>query len=211
MGFAIGENIEVSIRGTWQAESWFNVWQYTVASTVGVATAAQWGEGWWNHVKTLYRTLAPVVITNLFQSVLVKSIDDPAGDYGEFAIPSGESVGLRGAGGLVDPMPTFNAAAVRLAVATRATRPGQKRFTFLYEADSVGQYIGAAYTTGLVNLMDLMTATMILGAPVATGTLQPVVVRKDGNGIVVAAQDITGYAISPFVATQGSRKVNKGM
>lgn len=211
MGFSNGDRVEISIRGTWLDQAWFNVWQYRVGAAVALVTAEQLGEAWWNHVKTTYRAIAPDTVTTCFQSVLVKSLESPTGDYGEYSIPFAEADGTRSPSGIGDPLPSYTGIGVRLSVGTRATRPGQKRLTFLYEADQSANVLAAGITAAAVALMDVMIVEMVLGSPAATMTLQPVVVRKDVAGMATVDQDITSYAINPYISSQISRKRGHGI
>ena len=53
---------------------------------------------------------------------------------------------------------------------------------------------------------------IILGAPVATGVLEPVVTRLSPDGTtVLASQPVAGYVINPNQTTQNSRKVGRGV
>lgn len=211
MALAAGEIIEVSIRGNWLAQAWFNVWQYEVGVTLPGENAAQVAQAWWNHVKSTYRALAPNLADVYFSSVICKSLDSPTGDYAEYAIPPAEQNGTRAVGAGGDALPSFLGAGVRLAVGTRVTRPGQKRFNFLYEGDVVQQTLVGPYITLINAHMAVMSVTMVLGAPIATATLNPVVVRKGIDGMAVADQPVTGFALNTFVTSQVSRKRGRGI
>lgn len=211
MAFNVGDIVEISISGDWQAQRWFNIWQYEVSVVAGSDTAADIGEAWWNHVKTTYRALAATIITQAFLNVSVKTLESLVGDYGNFPIPAGERVGTRASGGLGDYLPSFSGAGVRLAVATRLTRPGQKRFPFLMDLDSDANALGSAFNALLVTHMNVMDSTMVLGAPAALATLNPVVVSKFPNGLQEVWQPVTGYAVNPNITSQVSRKVGNGI
>lgn len=207
---ANGSIIEISVIGLALDQTVMNVFQYEAGSVLSGTTATQLGEAYWNHVKTTYRGLCPTVFSGYFRTIKVAELNDPAGAYGEYTVPTGERGGTRNPGGANTPLPAFAAVGMRLAVATRTTRPGQKRFPFVTEEDNdYGQLtpgiIAAANALGAV-----LTTTITLGAPSALTTLKPVIVRKDAAGAVTAQQDVTGFIVNPFVTSQVSRKPGRG-
>lgn len=210
MALSMGEIIEISLRQVWLGQEVMQVFQYEVGSPPVPAESQHVGEAWWNHVKTAYRACCPTIAGEVFQSVLLKSLSFPQGDYGEFAIPTGERAGTRTVTGQIDLLPPFNAIGMRLTVGSRLTRPGQKRFAFLVEGDqNAGQFGGSLY--GLVQTLgNVLTEPMLLGAPAATTNLLPVVVRKTANGTPSVHQGVTGYLVNTRITTQNSRKIGKG-
>lgn len=210
MAIGAGSLIEVSLMQSFlSGNSVMNVFQYLVQGTFGPAGASAVGEAWWNHVKDEYRAIC-TTNASPFRSVLVRELDDPAGAYGEYSIPTSEWPGTRPppAG---DWMPMFVTAGVRLTVDTRVTRPGQKRFSYLTESDCDGTYLSLGYSVPLGALMDVLTTELVLGAPVAGGSLLPIITKKDGaTGAVLAHQPVTGYIINNAVTHQVSRRVGRG-
>lgn len=210
---AIPDNalIEVSLRMQWLAQSVFNVFQYQVSGVVVPPTAPEVGEAWWNHVKSAYRALAVTGTSATFETVTVRTLNDPSGDLGEFAVPSGERQGTRAAGALGDFMPSYVGCGVRLTVATRATRPGQKRLPFLTQGDVLNQALEAAWLTLATSWANVIDTNMVLGAPAAAVELIPIVVRKDSSGAVIAQQDVVGHLVNTNATTQVSRKIGRGI
>lgn len=210
---AIGTDslIEVSMRGSILGSQIYNVFQYQVVVGVNGITAAQYGEAWWNHVKTTMRGLFPTSFSGYFQSVLVRELNNATGDYGEYAIPTAERAGTRSVGTADSPLPLVNALGMRLTVGTRATRPGQKRFFCLAENDQDYDSLTSGVVTAANSLGAVLVADMVLGAPAATCTLRGVVTRKDVNGVVTAHQDVTGWLVNPRVTSQVSRKYGRGV
>lgn len=211
MAIGSGDLIEVSLRGTQLGSVVYNVFQYEVVVGLGSVTAAQYAEAWWNHVKTTMRGLFPTSYSGYFQSVLLRELNDPTGDYGEFAIPTAERAGTRSVGAADSPLPPFNAVGMRLTVSTRATRPGQKRFTCLAEADQDYDALQSGVISAANALGAVLTADMVLGAPAATATFRPIVVRKDNLGAVTAYQRVTGYLVNSRPTSQVSRKFGRGI
>lgn len=205
-----GDIVEISNVGHAFDIEMRNVWQYQIASTIPNLSAPELGESWWNHVKTALRGVVTSPYSAMFQSVLVRELNDVTGDYGEFAVPPGEQAGTRSPGAASETLPPFAAASLRLTVATRTTRPGHKRFPGMVEGDQTGGTVVAAVTTALNALGAVVSNTMVLGAPALTVTLTPIVVKKDAAGFVVASQPIVGYLASPYVTTQNSRKFGHG-
>ena len=210
MAIGAGSLLEVTLVQAFLGNAQvLNVFQYAVGGSFGTVSAANWGEAWWNHVKTPMRAICSANASP-FRAVRVREMEDPVGAYGEFGIPTGEWAGTRTppAG---DWLPMFVGAGVRLSVATRVTRPGQKRFSYLTEADCDGTLLLTAYSTLLNTLMTTLAANMVLGAPALAAELQPVVVRKDPTtGLPTASQPVTGYIISNNVTSQVSRKAGRG-
>lgn len=169
------------------------------------------GEAWWNDVKTDWRALVPSDVTNFsFESVLVEEFDG-SGGLGEFAIPSGERDGTRIPSSSSGFMPSYVACGMRLTVPTRTTRPGQKRFPGLDEADVSNNVIGAEYLDLVEDLSRVYDTTITLGAPVALGTLTPKICKRDpADGHILASQDVAGHVINPYVTSQVSRRRGHG-
>jgi len=210
---AIGTNslIQVSVAMDTLGSKVMNVWDFQVVVAPGTITAAQYGEAFWNHVKTNYRALAPIYLGGVFKSIKVLELDNPAGDYGEYAVPTAEQVGTRTNPSTGEMMPGFVAAGARITVPTRVTRPGQKRFPFVAEADANDALLIGGYKTALTNLMDLMTGGLILGAPAATATLALIVVGRNADGSVRDYQISNGYLLNDYVTSQVSRKRGRGI
>lgn len=211
MAILTGALLEVSINGEANNNAVYNVWQYEVGTTAPTITAEHVAQAWWQHVKTVYRAVAATNYSGLFRQVMVRELNAPTGAFGTWAIPSAEWAGTRSPGAAAEFLPTFNAAGVRLNVGTRVTRPGQKRFSGLVESDNNSGSLTAGVLTALDNLMVVMIASMTLGAPAATMTLQPIVVRKDAVGAVTAHQAIGSYSTNNLITSQVSRKPGRGV
>lgn len=212
MAIFLDTDLQIAIRQRHTAQQIENVFSYNVMGTpLGVSvTAEQLGEAWWNHVKATWRAAVPSAFGNYQYSVFVKVVNNPAGDYGEYAIPLAEQAGTRTATAS-EALPPFNAASVRMSVSTRATRPGQKRFSFLTEQDQANGLLLSSLSTPLIAMMTVMCSQMTLGAPAALFVLQPKVFSLAPGDIVVAEQDITGFVINNYVSSQTSRKVGHGI
>lgn len=208
-----GSHIQVALEMSSQNQQQMNVWYYTVGEIAVGVTAHNIAEAWWNHVKSAYRATAVATQTGFkFLSVTIRDDDDPAGDAATFAITAGEQAGTRSApAGGSDLMPPYASATARLHVGTRATRPGSKRFGFLYEADNVHGYLDAGFAGVVTGVLAVAATNIVLGAPAALTQLLPVVRGKgSSNPPVITYQPITGYSVSPYVTTQNSRKFGRG-
>lgn len=210
MALAQFDLIEIVMNMRAQGQETLNIFQYSIQSIPVTVTAVQLAEGWWNHVKATYRALQIVSQPDTFISVRVRELNDPAGDYAEFDVPTAEKLGTRANPAQQELLPSFNAAGVRLVVGTRTTRPGQKRFPFLTESDNNGGVLQAAYKALLTSHMNIMSVPMVLGAPAALTDLYPIVTKKDQFGVVSAYQFVTGYIINNNVTSQNSRKIGRG-
>jgi len=206
-----GSKISISLNATSAGQTIMNVWEYSVLEIVGTPTAGHYGEAWWNHVKAGYRALALAAWGQVFTSVRVSELGNPLGEYGEFAIPTGERAGTRSNPTDAESMPNFTAVGVRLSVSTRVTRPGQKRFAFLTQSDVLGEDVQAPFQTLVATLMTTMVANMTLGAPAAGVVLVPNVVGLNADGTIRGAQLVTGYAINGKVTSQVSRRFGRGI
>lgn len=174
------------------------------------ANAAQGAEAWWNEVKDEWRALYPSSSDVSMDSVFFQEIGGGL-EYGEYAIPTGERLGTRVATGLGDFLPAYVAVGCRLSVTTRVTRPGQKRFPFALEGDNVNGRVGDAFLALCASVAALYSTPLIMGAPVATGTLTPQIARFDrATGTLEAQQEAVGYVLNGFFTSQVSRRPGHG-
>lgn len=211
MAITTGTRISITMLMNLHQQDIMNVWSYNVLELVGTPTAVNYGEAWWNHVKTVYRSLAIAGFGNVFKAVRVTELGNSAGEYGEFPIPTGEQAGTRANPTDAQFTPLFTAAGIRLTVGTRLTRPGQKRIPFLLQEDAVSQDITPGFISLLNTFMGTMKTNMTLGAPAAGVVLVPSVVGLNPDGSVRASQVVTGYVIDTVTTTQVSRRVGRGM
>lgn len=188
-----------------------NVWSYNVLEIIGTPTAGDYAEAWWNHVKTNYRALASAYFGTTFIKVVCSELGNPTtGEYGEYAIPSGEAAGSRSYSS-GEAMPPFVSVGMRLAVLTRTTRPGQKRLGWVMEGDVNGSDVQSGYLGLADTLGATMLANMTLGAPAAGVVLVPHVVSLNTDGSIRAAQLASGYSLNTKATSQVSRKWGRGI
>jgi len=187
-----------------------NVYQYAVDVPLGEDDPVSLGNAWWNNIKSVYRAIPAAAMGDVFQSVIVRELNNPAGAYGQYAIPPAEKPGTRGAPAQQEQMPPFCAAAIRLVVGSRATRPGQKRIAYLTESDNMNGVLQSAFVALLQPLGVIISNDMTMGAPTLATVLHPIVCRKDASGVVTAHQKVVGYLISPYVSSQNTRKIGRG-
>lgn len=211
MAIGIGVPLKIVIRGQWQGQVFNNIcWYETDGAAFLTADAVGVGEAFWNDIKTVWRAAMATTAELTTTSILV-SEPGPTGAFGEFAVPPDEQQGTRTVSPLTFP-PSFNAAGIRLTVATRTTRPGQKRIVGACEQDITGNTLVAGYITLLNNLAPKFAEPIILGAPVATGVLTPIVTRVASiGGAVLASQPVTGWVTNPNATSQVSRKIGRGV
>lgn len=187
-----------------------NSWQYKITTTPApTISAANIAEAWWNHVKTQYRAQVATAFGDAFREVQCKTLMSSTGDYGTFGIPPGEQPGTRStpAG---DSAANFLAVGAKLNVQTRVTRPGHKRFGFLFEADSAANTMQAAMLTLCENIC-IAARTPTLGIPALGIELLGQVVRKTTQGLLLTSQEWTSFTVSNIVTTQNTRKVGRGI
>lgn len=211
MAIGAGSLIEVAIGGAIFSQQWMNVYTYLVVGELGSPTASDWGEALWNDLKATLRPLVSAAHDGAFVYARVREMDDPAGEYGEYAVPVGERGGtLSWSGG--DVLPPMLAAAIRLTVGTRVTRPGQKRIPGADEAQMANAIWVPGYLAALNAHGFALTQPSTLGAPALGSEVQPVIVSRDRvTGLPQAHQAVTGYVVSSYVTTQNTRKVGRGI
>jgi len=208
-----GQRYAIQVRMENQGQQCLNIWLYQIAGVLGGASLINILEAYWNHVSAGYRGLADSTNVGFrFLSVYGADAEDDLGEVAEYPVPGAQQYGTRSvAVGSREPAPSFLAAGVRLAVATRSTRPGQKRLPFLLRDDLNGQSVQDNYKTAATALLDLAVGELVLGAP-ALGVTLTTQVRGIGSSepAVVSFQDVIGYAINPNATSQNSRKIGNG-
>jgi len=211
MAITEGTLLQISVNYTLYLQQMMNVWTYEVGGTFSGITAGAVANAYWQRVKASYRGLISTDFGAAFSKVVVADASDPTGDYGEYSIPSSERTGTRSTSSS-NGMPPFVAAGVRLAVATRVTRPGQKRFPGLMESDSAGENVDPGFITLVNAIMDAATVSVTLGSPALGMDLNPIVIKRDpATGSVLATEPVTGYTVNTRSTSQVSRKVGRGM
>ena len=211
MPIVVGGRLKITLRWQMSLQNCEAVQWY---STDGAAflTADMSGvlEAYWNDIKTVWRNL--IVTSPEFQfTELLGAEENPSGAFGSYAVPVLERQGTRAAGALGNFMPGFNSAGVKLNVATRVTRPCQKRLPGLMEGDNANGLLEAPYIA-LANLVAAKySAPVVLGVPVATGVLEPIICHLDPvTGLPIASQPVIGHSINQFITSQVSRKIGHG-
>lgn len=212
MALNVDDLLQITVNYQWLNQEVVNVWTYRVTASLGTDTLGQLAQAYWNHVKGVYRALAPAVTaTNIFTSVIAKEMVE-GGDYAEYAIPANERTGLRTFTTGDTFGASFLAVGARMTVPSSLTRAGQKRFPFVLDGDVSGNDLGPT----IINLVaDIMRVAgkedIILGAPALGTTLLPVIVGEpNASRPTRVYQDVTGYIVSPYVTTQNSRKRGRG-
>lgn len=205
------EVIKVQVRGLLMGQRVENIqWYVPTGAAFLTAEAAGVAEAYWNDIKTLWRGFHVASPADTTLSVFVS---EPGSDgaYGEYAIPTGEQQGTRDATGAGQLLPPTNSVGVRLTVASRVTRPGQKRFWGVWEGDNEYGVLQPALYAAADALAVKFSDNITLGSPVATGVLIPVIVHNDPiTGEYVSRQEVVGHAVSTYISTQNSRKFGRG-
>lgn len=211
MALAVGSLLEFAVRGFFYRQVWMNVWTYRIGIYPVAVSAAQLAEAYWQHVKTTYRNVPVSDLGDFFQEVTCRELDSLTGALGSYTIPSGERAGTRSPSGTT-VQPAFMAAGATLAVATRVTRPGSKRFGGLCEGDVLDGSLTASPIAAIEALLAVAAVPIILGAPAALVELAPVVVRRDrSTGLPLANQSVESTSVDTLVTTQNTRKVGRGI
>lgn len=204
-------DLKIVLRGSFLGQEVEVVqWYRPLGAAFLTATPEGVGEAYWNDIKTAWRACHVASSEDTTTSIFV-SEPGAGGAYGEYAVPAGEQSGTRSATGLGDFMPPYVTVAMRQTVATRTTRPGQKRFWGALEGDNTNGALQAALKALVETLAAKFDSTITLGSPVATGTLDPEIVRLAGvPATVTARQDVAGHLVAAQLSTQNSRKKGRG-
>lgn len=211
MPIGIGIPLKITIAGTVLSQT-FNIvcWYSTDGAAFLTADPAAVGNAYWQDIKAAWRALMVNSVGVRTTSIKVAEAG-PTGAYGEYAIPSGEQLGLRSAASS-DFQPAFLAVGIKQTVATRVTRPGQKRIPGSLEEDQAAGVWSGTYMGLVTALAPKFAVPIILGAPVATGVLEPIVTRLSTDGsTVLASQPVAGFVVNPNVTSQNSRKPGRGI
>lgn len=210
MAIGAGSLIEVNIGGRIFSQQWMNSWTFVVVGEVGSPSAANIGEAIWNDLKTNYRALVATSHASAFEYVKVREMDSLTGEYGEFAIPSGERAGTGGTTATTLE-PPFVAAGIRFTVATRVTRPGQKRIPGQRAEDENSGLWTTAYLTKLQTFAQNALDCEVLGTPAVGTEVDLVVVKTDpATGLPLAHQEVIGFVANTAITSQVSRKIGTG-
>lgn len=204
-------HLKIAIRGRFLAQQVEVVqWYRPTGAAFLTATPDGVGEAFWNDIKTVWRGLFVESVALLTESIFV-SEPGSSGAYGEYPVPTAEQQGTRVISTPGSFMPPYTAIGVRLTVGTRTTRPGQKRFWGMVEADNSDGIAGSNLYDATEAAAEKFSSVITLGAPVATGTLTPEIVRINrATGDIVAYQDVTGFLVNTELTTQNSRKFGRG-
>ncbi len=208
----VDAHIGLTLRYTYLEQKCQNEFMYFTEGAVFVGVnAVQVAEAWWNDIKTDFRAMVgtPTDVARI-QSVVCRNLV-VGGELGEYAIPVGEQAGTRSFAGLADAAPSFVNMGFRMTVGNTTTRPGQKRFPFLWEGDMERNRILDPMLALLETFAAHVDSPLTLGAPVAAGVLQPVVGGTiDADGFPTVYQDVVGHLINTNITSQVSRKLGHG-
>lgn len=203
--------VSVILRYTFLAQRCETTSYYAPGGAVWLtANATQGAEAWWNEVKTAWRGLVPETAEATFDSVFFQEIGGGE-EYGEYAVPVGERLGTREPVDFGSFLPAYVAVGCRLSVTTRLTRPGQKRFPFAGEGDNAAGAVSTEFLSLCAAVAEKYSTPLIMGAPVATGTLTPQVVHlPDDTDPVLHQQEAVGYVLRGTFTSQVSRRPGHG-
>lgn len=183
-------------------------WRIVSVGSEGI-NATNLAEALWNHGKDALRGLVNTSYSTMFQAVRAEQVDNPLGEFGEYAIPLDERGGRRGAAAGAGVLPANVPARLRLLVGTKQTKGGAKRLTGLVEDDiQNGGYLLPAVLTALEAVGDFYVGEKLLGAPAALTYVVPGVYRPadHGPGTPQRFNPFTGYVAGTRVTTQNTRK-----
>jgi hypothetical protein len=207
-----GAEVKVEFRYEYLGQRCENVQSYicqgAIFTTVGMV---QFLEALWNNYKDRLRAVAPANPDVFHFTSLNGTQVGGSLEFGEFPIPDAERLGLRGADDDDTWITGINAWGFRQTVATRFTRPGQKRFPFLVRSDVDGNVLAGGFDALKVAVATAFCSPSTLGAPALAGVAQPIIVHEPGTRDPVRhVQDVTGFVGNENVTSQVSRKAGHG-
>lgn len=149
-----------------------NVFHYEVINVGGVVPSyEEVAQAFWDYVKTPWRAFVSNGFAEWFDRVVVDNVTNEV-DFGIYTIEGAERQGTRTSSG--DYMGLMVAAALRLNVGTRLTRPGQKRFAPLYEGDQSNGNIVSGMQTLLAGIGDKLDENIGFGT-LLSSEMRPVI------------------------------------
>jgi len=208
MALAIGDLLRLSFRYTYLGQSCQNVQFYQIVDEEAAdSTVLELVTGIWNSLKTEFRAVASTSTNvNAFNSVLGQEIGGTE-EFGEYTIPTGERAGTRVAGDDGEWVAGIMAIGGKQTVATRQTRPGQKRFPFIREGDISGNSFGSGILALYEPLFSEFSTQRTFTVTAGVANLNPVVVHFPSElDPEQREQVITGYQLNPLITSQVSRK-----
>lgn len=205
--------VRMSIRGTWMNQRVQVTQLYSIQGLAGtIIDAAELVAGYWNAIKGRWRAAQYDAANVGTTDSVFASEFGPTGEFLEYAIPVSERTGLRSTQDWNGPLPSFTAVACKQVVATRVTRPGQKRFWGLAEIDQASGVLSPETVALFDGLGAVFAQELPLWEPALLVSLVPLVgsVSPDGQTLQ-AHQPVTGWSVNRNVSTQNSRKPGRGI
>lgn len=203
--------IKVTYRYTMFGQHCENI-QYWEPVGAAFLTATMLGvlEALWANIEGAWHEILPAnPDVGTFDSLLGEELGGGL-SFAEFPIPSDEQTGDRAGLTATSGLPPFIVSASRQTVGTRVTRPGQKRIPFLADSDVIGNQLDSAAVIFFEPVHETFSTVRTLGAPVATGTLNPVIGGHIEDGVPTLWQPVTGLLMNPNASSQVSRKIGHG-
>lgn len=206
-----GGFVRLTLNYTFLGQECMTIRDYeTQGAAFLTATCVNVAEAWWNDVKTVWRATAITGTAVKFNSVVCEEYGGSLG-FGEFPIPTAEQQGTRAAGSLGNFLPAYVATSVKLTVGARLTRPGQQGFPFAAEGDNDNGNAETAWQVLVNALAAKYSGSIGLGAPVALGSLYPVVINAPSLAVTPPIyQRITGHVLNPSFRTRVHRTPGRG-
>jgi len=207
---ATGDILEFSLQSYFQtpANRGLNVFQYEVTTDVPFTLASRGAdvlEAWYGFIVPL---IQPVTTTQIvYEGVAIRNLTDG------LEIFEGQPDSILNGAIATDSMPPFVSWGFKLTRTNTSTRNGSKRFWGVPEAMSLnGQPAGDAITALplIAEALGLPVNLDVEGLPEISVQLQPVIVRKDETGAIIASQFVNGAQFRS-ITTQNTRKQGRGM
>lgn len=210
MTFAAGDHVKIVVKQSFLNQLVLNVFHYEMVDS-GTLTAVALAQAFWDDIKAGWRGMVTTGVN--FNQVDVYDNDDPLGEFGSYAIPLAERLGVYGALNF----PPNIAYGFKLTVPTRVTKPGALRIVGIRTdgVDTGGTYQAAQVTvvntfrTAFINGFRPGAAGTIGGLPVVYGAPHNASSRYPARETAVYSP-VTDIVLQPYITTQNTRKYGRG-
>lgn len=204
MAIAIGDVVRFTVFQAPGVNEVLNVFHYQTTEAISDPTDYEaMGRNFWDHVKAAWRAFVATDYNPWFDRIVIENLTNGL-DFGVYTITGAERAGTRSASG--DFLGQWICAAVRMNVGSRLTRPGQKRFSPLYEGDQANGLLTSGMVTILTALGAVLDDHIDIGSA-GDGDARPIIYGEvNPNRIAVVENPIVSATVIQMTTTQRTRR-----